>query len=191
MIFLFFFLMIRRPPRSTQSRSSAASDVYKRQAMARTKTRDFTLRYTEKAFGAVTREEEAHAISNAKSTLLYVPITSNRGSCGALNSNCFKYIDSVMSPQAKLMVIGKKGQDSLNKLHPKEFHYSIINDMKAPMSFGYASFIWANMLTVPNVERYQLYFNRYVSAGTQRQAVYNLPAKGVQRTNFWEGNSKL
>src|SRR5450756_3221744 len=29
----FFFLMIRRPPRSTQSRSSAASDVYKRQAL--------------------------------------------------------------------------------------------------------------------------------------------------------------
>src|SRR5450756_2651801 len=28
----FFFLMIRRPPRSTQSRSSAASDVYKRQS---------------------------------------------------------------------------------------------------------------------------------------------------------------
>eukprot|EP01015_Nassula_variabilis_P006991 TRINITY_DN1531_c0_g1_i9.p1 TRINITY_DN1531_c0_g1~~TRINITY_DN1531_c0_g1_i9.p1 ORF type:complete len:131 (+),score=90.22 TRINITY_DN1531_c0_g1_i9:1-393(+) len=30
----FFFLMIRRPPRSTQSRSSAASDVYKRQINA-------------------------------------------------------------------------------------------------------------------------------------------------------------
>ena len=29
--FVFFFLMIRRPPISTQSRSSAASDVYKRQ----------------------------------------------------------------------------------------------------------------------------------------------------------------
>ena len=28
-----FFLIIRRPPRSTQSRSSAASDVYKRQAL--------------------------------------------------------------------------------------------------------------------------------------------------------------
>ena len=28
---VFFFLMIRPPPRSTQSRSSAASDVYKRQ----------------------------------------------------------------------------------------------------------------------------------------------------------------
>ena len=31
MYLCFFFLMIRRPPRSTQSRSSAASDVYKRQ----------------------------------------------------------------------------------------------------------------------------------------------------------------
>ena len=35
-LFLFFvFLMIRRPPRSTLDRSSAASDVYKRQTMAR------------------------------------------------------------------------------------------------------------------------------------------------------------
>ena len=31
MFLLFFFLMIRRPPRSTLDRSSAASDVYKRQ----------------------------------------------------------------------------------------------------------------------------------------------------------------
>ena len=30
---LVFFLMIRRPPISTQSRSSAASDVYKRQGI--------------------------------------------------------------------------------------------------------------------------------------------------------------
>ena len=30
---LFFFLMIRRPPRSTLDHSSAASDVYKRQAL--------------------------------------------------------------------------------------------------------------------------------------------------------------
>ena len=33
--YLFFFLMIRRPPRSTLDRSSAASDVYKRQHCAR------------------------------------------------------------------------------------------------------------------------------------------------------------
>ena len=32
-VLFFFFLRIRRPPRSTQSRSSAASDVYKRQVV--------------------------------------------------------------------------------------------------------------------------------------------------------------
>eukprot|EP00831_Metopus_contortus_P017290 TRINITY_DN17283_c0_g1_i3.p1 TRINITY_DN17283_c0_g1~~TRINITY_DN17283_c0_g1_i3.p1 ORF type:complete len:139 (-),score=30.98 TRINITY_DN17283_c0_g1_i3:102-518(-) len=34
-ILFFFFLMIRRPPRSTQGVSSAASDVYKRQYQRR------------------------------------------------------------------------------------------------------------------------------------------------------------
>ena len=32
-LYSFFFLMIRRPPRSTLDRSSAASDVYKRQVI--------------------------------------------------------------------------------------------------------------------------------------------------------------
>ena len=35
LIWLFFVLMMRRPPRSTQGRSSAASDVYKRQVYIR------------------------------------------------------------------------------------------------------------------------------------------------------------
>eukprot|EP00825_Cyclidium_porcatum_P007462 TRINITY_DN13744_c0_g1_i1.p2 TRINITY_DN13744_c0_g1~~TRINITY_DN13744_c0_g1_i1.p2 ORF type:complete len:113 (-),score=36.50 TRINITY_DN13744_c0_g1_i1:330-668(-) len=34
---IFFFLMIRRPPRSTHCISSAASDVYKRQIKGKTK----------------------------------------------------------------------------------------------------------------------------------------------------------
>eukprot|EP00657_Telonema_sp_P-1_P005055 TRINITY_DN22174_c0_g1_i1.p1 TRINITY_DN22174_c0_g1~~TRINITY_DN22174_c0_g1_i1.p1 ORF type:complete len:105 (-),score=56.26 TRINITY_DN22174_c0_g1_i1:60-374(-) len=39
---MFFFLMIRRPPRSTQSRSSAASDVYKRQYQRRVRGQGLT-----------------------------------------------------------------------------------------------------------------------------------------------------
>ena len=37
-LYVFFFLMIRRPPRSTLDRSSAASDVYKRQQLRDVKT---------------------------------------------------------------------------------------------------------------------------------------------------------
>ena len=37
---VFFFLMIRRPPRSTLDRSSAASDVYKRQILSWANAKD-------------------------------------------------------------------------------------------------------------------------------------------------------
>ena len=40
-VVFFCFSMIRRPPRSTQSRSSAASDVYKRQVVAAQRAVDF------------------------------------------------------------------------------------------------------------------------------------------------------
>src|SRR5678815_5437353 len=40
-IFCFFFLMIRRPPRSTLDRSSAASDVYKRQLSCYARINEF------------------------------------------------------------------------------------------------------------------------------------------------------
>ena len=43
----FFFLMIRRPPRSTLDRSSAASDVYKRQLLVFGVTANTALFYKE------------------------------------------------------------------------------------------------------------------------------------------------
>ena len=46
---LFFFLMIRRPPRSTLDRSSAASDVYKRQGLILTDEEDAA--FIPEAFG--------------------------------------------------------------------------------------------------------------------------------------------
>lgn len=149
-----------------------------RQAQARVKTRDFTLRYTEKCFSDPHYDEHA-VIKKAASesgVLLYIPITSNRGSCGALNSNSYKYIESVAGPKTNLMVIGKKGQDSLFKLFPGAYKFSILNDMKSPMNFCYASFIWENAATVENVMRTQIQFNRFISAGVQRQAVYNIPS---------------
>ena len=49
--FVVFFLMIRRPPRSTLDRSSAASDVYKRQAIIDAEAKAATLREWAADFG--------------------------------------------------------------------------------------------------------------------------------------------
>lgn len=145
-----------------------------RQSQVRVRTRDFTLRYTEKMFGQAWEEEQV--LANAKGTLLYIPITTNRGSCGALNSNMNKHIETILGPKTKLLSVGKKGIDSHSKLFTNEFLFGIQHDYKCPMHFGYASYIWEVANTVPEVERTQVLFARYISAGVQRQAVYNIPS---------------
>lgn len=146
-----------------------------RVAQVRVKTRDFTLRYTEKAFSQPAYEESA-VVSGAQNPLVYIPVTSNRGSCGALNSNTTKYIEGIIGKNTQLLVIGKKGNDSMSKLFPGQFKRSIINDMKQPMHFAYATYVWENANQFQDAERFQVYFHRFISAGVQRPAVYNIPS---------------
>ncbi|EAN86374.1 putative ATP synthase F1 subunit gamma protein [Trypanosoma cruzi] len=147
-----------------------------RTAQGRVKTRDFTLRYTEKAFSKP-HASEKEAVASAKNALVYIPITTNRGSCGALNSNTVRCIDLVASNKMVLMPIGKRGIDSLSKLYPNEFKYGIINDMREPMHFAYATYILENAFNVSEeADRYQVIFHRFVSAGVQKHAVYNIPS---------------
>lgn len=145
-----------------------------RLSMAHVKTRDFTLRYTEKCFNQPWIEEDV--IKAADSTLLYIPITTNRGSCGSVNSNTYKYIESIISKHAKLVSVGKKGYDSLSKLFPTQYTYGMINDMKQPVHFGWASYVLENARTFENVARIQIIYTRFVSASQQRLAVYNIPS---------------
>lgn len=154
-----------------------------RLALGRTKTRDFTLRYTEKMFGV--EVDEQAALKAAEKTMLYVPITSNRGSCGALNSNTLKYLETVSGSKSKFMCVHKKSADSVPKLFPKEYLFNVMNDFKAPLHFGYATFVWENATSIPDVEKTQIIFNRFVSAGVQRMACYNVPTfeKWLERMN--------
>jgi ATP synthase F1 gamma subunit len=147
-----------------------------RLTVARAKTRDLSMRYTEKCFRVADYSEDA-LLEAATKVQLYVPISSNRGSCGALNSNTNKYIESVIEAgkKVKLIAVGKKGNDSLSKLFPNEFSMAIIHDMKVPLSFTFAAYVYENSLKVPDVERTEVVYSRFLSAGVQRQAVINIP----------------
>ena len=148
-----------------------------RQTVSRVKTRDLSLRYTEKMFGQDYDEEAI--IKAATGTLLYIPITTNRGSCGSMNSSTLKYIETIISRRSKLLSVGKKGTDTLVKLYPGEITMSIINDMKQQQHFAYATYIYEHAQTFKDVERMQLIFTRFVTAGTQRQCVVNIPRYDV------------
>jgi len=96
-----------------------------------------------------------------------------------LNSNIYKHIDGAIRPKSKLMAVGKKGNDSLSRLFPTEYTYAIINDMKQAVHFGFASYIYENMKTVPKLNEVHVVFNRFISAGVQRQSVYTIPDFGT------------
>lgn len=157
-----------------------------RQTYVRTRTRDETLRYTRKVFDQPQLSEE-EAISKYEK-LLYVPVTSNRGSCGALNTNVLRYLEEISSPKMKILSIGKKGLDGLPKILPKAFDRTIINDMKQAMSFQYAAYVIEHIQTF-NASRVQIIYNRYVQASLQRLAAYNLPTFEDWKTRVEEESS--
>ncbi|EPY36110.1 F-type H+-transporting ATPase subunit gamma [Strigomonas culicis] len=144
-----------------------------RQSQARIKTRDYTLRYTEKAFSKL----GTHEADPVKGKTVLVPVMTNRGSCGALNSNIVRSVDASLNSKTALMPLGKRGMDSLSKLYPEAFKVGIINDMKEPMHFAYATFVWENANELaPDAERFHFLFHRCISAGSQKQCYYNIPS---------------
>lgn len=160
-----------------------------RQAQVRVKTRDYTLRYTEKAFSKPVQPEET-VIAAAKTKLVYIPVMTNRGSCGAMNSNVVRYVDELISNKTVLLPLGKRGLDSLSKLYPECFKVGIVNDMKEQMHFGYATYIWESANdVVPDAERIQVIFHRCVSAASQKQCVYNIPAYEKWKEDLVEASS--
>jgi len=155
-----------------------------KQTVDRVKSRDAHLRYTDKCFGSFAAEEDA-VLAGAQNTLLYVPVTSNRGSCGAMNSNTFNYIESVLGSKTKIVGLGKKAYDTLPKRFGSEYQYVVMNDFKNPLNFSYATFVVAHAQTFKEAERTQFIFHRFISAATQRMAVYNIPSydKWVEKLN--------
>jgi F-type H+-transporting ATPase subunit gamma len=157
-----------------------------RQSVIRTRTRDETLRYTRKVFDQPDMSEEDAIAKYEK--LLYVPITSNRGSCGALNANMLRYMEEIASPKMKILAVGKKGLDALPKILPKNFDRTILHDMKQAMSFQFAAYVVEHMQTF-NANRIQVVFNRYVQASVQKMAAFNLPAFEDWKTRIEEESS--
>lgn len=143
-----------------------------RQTVTRTLIRDETLRYTRKVLDAPTMEEE-EAIA-AHDNLVYVPFTTNRGSCGPLNSNMTRYLEEISSPKMRICSIGKKGLDAFPKVLPDQFDRTIINDMKQAMSFQFATYVVDHLNTM-EWDRLQIIFNRFHGAAHQKLAVFNIP----------------
>ena len=122
-------------------------------------------------------EDNLYAQQRDKERILLVLITSNRGLCGAFNSNAIKatihraltqYESQMMARQVDFVAIGKKGADFLRKNG-----YKIIfdgSDLFDDLTFERVSNIATmvmGLFTDGEYDHVDMVYNRFKNAGTQ------------------------
>ncbi|MBZ4035818.1 ATP synthase F1 subunit gamma [Flavobacterium sp. 17A] len=103
--------------------------------------------------------------------VLLVAITSNRGLCGAFNSNIIKEIknrtDFYAGKQVDIFAIGKKGNDALSKSHKVHGHHNAIFDhLTFENVAGIADNLTEKFLS-GEYDRIELVYNQFKNAATQ------------------------
>jgi F-type H+-transporting ATPase subunit gamma len=104
--------------------------------------------------------------------VLVVAITSNRGLCGAFNSNIIKQSNNLVAEtyagkQVDFLTIGKKGNDILRKKNTiVANHSSVFDDLTFENVAEIAEFLM-EQFTVGNYDKIELVYNKFKNAATQ------------------------
>jgi F-type H+-transporting ATPase subunit gamma len=103
--------------------------------------------------------------------VLVVAITSNRGLCGAFNSNVIKEVKNVTrqyaGKQVDVFAIGKKGNDVLSKLNKVIDNKSSIFDDLTFDNVSEIAEILMNKFVAGEYDRIELVYNHFKNAATQ------------------------
>eukprot|EP00933_Yihiella_yeosuensis_P044939 TRINITY_DN40236_c0_g1_i1.p1 TRINITY_DN40236_c0_g1~~TRINITY_DN40236_c0_g1_i1.p1 ORF type:complete len:320 (+),score=81.59 TRINITY_DN40236_c0_g1_i1:87-1046(+) len=107
-------------------------------------------------------------IEDKPGTITYVPITSDKGLCGGVNSQVAKQVrrgiaaQEAAGNQTKVMVVGGKGVAVLKRLYGDRFITSFEEVSKLGISFGAAS-IMADRLAASNPAKCKIISNTFKS----------------------------
>ncbi|WP_188361570.1 ATP synthase F1 subunit gamma [Flavobacterium orientale] len=114
--------------------------------------------------GAFTTQREIKKV-------LVVVITSNRGLCGAFNSNVVKQAkviaDSYAGKQVDIFTIGKKGNDVLRKTHEVVENRSDVYDDLTFDNVAQIAEHLTNLFTTGVYDRIEIVYNQFKNAATQ------------------------
>ncbi|MCF8345593.1 MAG: ATP synthase F1 subunit gamma [Bacteroidales bacterium] len=133
-------------------------------------------------------EQNIYAQNRDEESILLVVITSNRGLCGAFNSNAIKasihaaldtYSDQMMAGQVHFLAIGKKGADFLKKNgYNVIFNGSeIFDDLSFERSVKISEMIM-DLYVAGDYDHVDIVYNQFKNAATQNLEVEQfLPIK--------------
>lgn len=113
-----------------------------------------------------------YAVNREVRRVLVVPISSNRGLCGAFNANIIKQSVALVQGnygecEVEFLTIGKKAHDILAKRHPiVADHSSVYDDLTFEAVAAIAEALMEHFAS-GNYDRIELVYNKFKNAATQ------------------------
>uniref|UniRef100_A0A7S2ZZ81 ATP synthase subunit gamma, mitochondrial n=1 Tax=Rhodosorus marinus TaxID=101924 RepID=A0A7S2ZZ81_9RHOD len=110
---------------------------------------------------------------------LIIPMTSDRGLCGGVNSSVVKEVKAMYRTETvhgDIMLVGDKGRDALTRVAAKDIVVSFKDAFKTPPTFTQVCVIAEEILSRP-VDTITIVYNQFKSVISQivkRQVVYGL-----------------
>ena len=112
--------------------------------------------------------------------VVLVVITSNKGLCGAFNSNIVKQVNTLINEKyaaqhqagnVRLICIGKKGNEQLSKLYPViQYNETLLDNPEFSELAAIADYLTAEFLQ-HNIDKVDIVYNQFLNAATQRVTV--------------------
>ena len=112
--------------------------------------------------------------------VIIVVITSNKGLCGAFNSNIVKAVKHLVAEKyaaqhqagnVQLVCFGKKGYDQLSKLYPVIFYYEKLLDNPDFTDLSAVSDDLVHKFINHEVDKVEVVYNQFLNSATQRVTV--------------------
>jgi F-type H+-transporting ATPase subunit gamma len=137
-------------------------------------------------------ETEAQALFEVREpeNVIVVVITSNKGLCGAFNSNIIKtvnhliaekYADQHRAGHLQLICIGKKGKEQLSKKYPVIYYDEKLLDNPDFTELSAVADDLVGKFIHHEVDKVDVVYNQFLNAATQRVTVENyLPVNAVE-----------
>jgi F-type H+-transporting ATPase subunit gamma len=122
--------------------------------------------------------------------VIVVAITSNKGLCGAFNSNIIKTVNHLIAEKyaeqhraghLQLICIGKKGKEQLSKNYPVMYYNETLLDNPdfTELSTVADDLVWK--FINHEVDKVDIVYNQFLNAATQRVTVENyLPVNSIE-----------
>lgn len=125
-----------------------------------------------------------------ENNIVLLVITSNKGLCGAFNSNIVKQVNHLVEEQyaeqhkagnVKLICIGKKGNEQLSKTYPViQYNESLLDNPDFSEIAKIGEFLTQGFLK-HEIDKVDIVYNQFLNAATQRVTVENfLPISNIE-----------